>query len=218
MPRKKSEERRRALLDAAAALISEQGGAVPTAAIAARAGISEGSLFNYFPSKAELLNGLYLELKRDLAAQVSAGDSGSLRDRAWGIWSRWAGWGAASPEKRRALGVLETSAEVTAETRDEGRLAMHGLGGILGDVQALGALAGHPADFVYALVEAMVTVTMDFMARAPSTAEAICRSGFDAVWSALASPSAPLRSTAAGGAAQPRAAHPRAAQPRKEED
>jgi AcrR family transcriptional regulator len=66
MARPRSEDKRAAILEAAAEAVAVLGVSAPTAKIAKGAGVAEGTLFTYFPSKDELLNRLYLQLKMDL--------------------------------------------------------------------------------------------------------------------------------------------------------
>ncbi len=68
----------------------------PTAKIAKGAGVAEGTLFTYFATKDELLNGLYLELKMDLRDAVITGYPAgkSLFDRSRHFWDRYIGWGS----------------------------------------------------------------------------------------------------------------------------
>ena len=68
MARPKSDDKRSAILAAATAVIVRQGLSAPTAVIAKEAGVANGSLFTYFPTKANLFNALYLELKQAMAA------------------------------------------------------------------------------------------------------------------------------------------------------
>ena len=65
------ESKTEAILDAASALFSEQGGGVSMEAIAKRAGVSRQTLYNRFPSKAEI--------GRALAARRSDAISAPLR-------------------------------------------------------------------------------------------------------------------------------------------
>ena len=60
-------------MDAAARVIAVQGLGAATATIAREAGVSNGSLFTYFDTKADLLNQLYLELKTEMGAAADAG-------------------------------------------------------------------------------------------------------------------------------------------------
>ena len=58
-------------MSAAIRVIASQGLGAPTATIAKEAGISNGSLFTYFETKADLLNHLYVELKTEMAAAAT---------------------------------------------------------------------------------------------------------------------------------------------------
>jgi AcrR family transcriptional regulator len=184
----KTQERRQAVLDAAMRLFVEQGLGAPTGAISRASGLSTGSLFNYFPTKSDLLNALYLHLKENLAAAVRSTPflDGALRDRALEGWKRWTGWGADAPVKQRALMTLDTPPEITAATRAQGQDALQGLDGLFAEAHAVGPLAQQPLEFVIGLVAALAVTTMQFMATEPADRERRCRAGFDAAWSVIA--------------------------------
>ena len=76
MPRPRSDDKRAAIMSAATRVIAAQGLGAATATIAREAGVSNGSLFTYFDTKADLLNQLYLELKTDMAAAALFGVGG----------------------------------------------------------------------------------------------------------------------------------------------
>src|SRR5271154_2000042 len=105
MARQKSDDRRHAILMAATRVIGAQGLGAPTALIAQEAGVSNGSLFTYFDTKAKLLNELYLELKAEMASSAVDGlpAGAELREQFFHIWSNWMSWAVSNPEKRRAL-------------------------------------------------------------------------------------------------------------------
>jgi AcrR family transcriptional regulator len=63
MARPKSDDKRSAIVSAAIRVIAGEGLGAATATIAKEAGVSNGSLFTYFETKADLLNRLYVELK-----------------------------------------------------------------------------------------------------------------------------------------------------------
>src|SRR5271154_5489940 len=108
MPRPRSDDKRAAIISAATRVIASQGLGAATAAIAKEAGVSNGSLFTYFETKADLLNQLYLELKTGKASAVLQGlpARAELRDQVFHVWSNWMDWAVSSPEKRRALAQL----------------------------------------------------------------------------------------------------------------
>jgi AcrR family transcriptional regulator len=106
-------------MEAATRVIVTEGLSAPTATIAQEAGVSNGSLFTYFETKADLFNQLYLELKTGMAAAALEGfpAEGDLRKRVFQVWSKWMDWATSNPEKRRALAQLSVSDEITLATR-----------------------------------------------------------------------------------------------------
>src|SRR5262249_22939907 len=117
---------RNELTAAATRVIVAQGLSAPTAVIAKEAGISNGSLFTYFKTKAELFNELYLELKTEMATASLRGlpAKAPLREQFAGMWLNWMRWATKSPEERRALALLGVSDDITPRPRAGGHHAM----------------------------------------------------------------------------------------------
>jgi AcrR family transcriptional regulator len=88
MARVRSPKKRNAILQAAVHEIAKVGLGAPTAKIAKRAGVAAGTLFIYFPNKEDLLNALYIELKREVSARINANcpHQDSLGSRARHLW------------------------------------------------------------------------------------------------------------------------------------
>ena len=187
MARQKNEEKRQAILRAAADVIAKQGLGAPTASIAKAAGVADGTLFIYFPTKADLFDQLYRSIKEEMIAGVQAQlpANADLKTQFLHIWTAWTGWGVQQPALRKALAQLSASDLVTATTRQATVDLAADLLAIIATVSATGALKDAPAEFVGALVEAMATITMDSMAHEPEHADARCAHGFAAVWNAL---------------------------------
>lgn len=103
MTRPRSEKRREAILEAATILVAEKGTEAATAQIAKHAAVPHGSVFTYFSTKNELLNCLYLEIKRDLTQsildEIKFGDD--TRNQVCQLWTAWTRWGAKNTDKRR---------------------------------------------------------------------------------------------------------------------
>ena len=184
MARPKSENRRNAIMRAATQVIVAQGLSAPTALIAREAGISNGSLFTYFDTKAELFNQLYLELKTEMAEASLAGlaAEGASREQMFRVWSNWMHWASANPQKRAVLAQLAVSEDMTPATREAGHRAMGGLAGLLERVRAGGPMRDAPMGFVVAIMNGVAEATIDFMAQEPVRAEVHCQAGFDAMW------------------------------------
>jgi AcrR family transcriptional regulator len=184
MPRPRSDDKRAAIMSAATGVIAAQGLGAATATIAKEAGVSNGSLFTYFDTKADLLNQLYLELKADMGSAALGGlpADADVREQLHHMWSRWLRWAAAHPEKRRALAQLEVSDEIATPTHQSASQAMTGIAGILERSRANGPMRDAPLAFVVALANALAEATIDFVVRDPAHADALGEAGFDALW------------------------------------
>jgi AcrR family transcriptional regulator len=188
MARPRSEEKRNAILKAAMELVAEQGPGAATAEIAKKAQVPHGSVFTYFTTKSELLNILYLELKTDLSNAI-LGDMPADEDTRVllnHLWASWIAWGVSDPSKRRALAQLGVSDLITdGSRRAAGEVAERAIG-VVRQASAGGPLRKAPIAYVGAIVETMVGATIDFIIREDGDSNLVSKSGFDALWKALA--------------------------------
>lgn len=186
MARPRSEDKRQIILQTAARLFAEDGLNAPTAKIAKRAGVAEGTVFTYFSSKDELLNQLYLELKSELRAALSVPIGPiSLRDKLSETWRTYVFWGVEHPHKHQALAKLGLSTRISSQTRAEGNLAFCDVSALLEEAKMKGALQNQTIAFVGSLMAAMGDVTMISIGANPANAEATCQDGFTAFWNAV---------------------------------
>jgi AcrR family transcriptional regulator len=183
MARPKSEDKRDALMAAATRVIAAQGLSAPTAVIAREAGVSNGSLFTYFETKADLFSQLYLELKTGMAAASLDGLAAQapLREQLSRMWSNWMRWATSNPGKRRALALLSVSDDIAQDSRAASHQAMADVAGLLERARAGGPMRDVPMEFVVALMNALAEATMDFMVTDPASADEHCQAGFDAL-------------------------------------
>ncbi len=186
MARPKSKDKRDAIIAAAIRVIVDQGLSAPTATIAKEAGISNGSLFTYFETKAELFNQLYIELKTEMAAGALQAfpAKAALRKQAFHMWTHWMQWAASHPGKRRALTLLALSDQITEETRAAVHRAMSDLADVMEKVRQRGSLKHASITFVGAMMTSLGETTMDFMISDPANAEKHCTVGFETFWRA----------------------------------
>ncbi|XBS68142.1 TetR/AcrR family transcriptional regulator [Acerihabitans sp. KWT182] len=188
MARPKSEDKRQAILAAAIAVFANQGLGAATAKIARRAGVSEGTLFNYFSNKDALLNALYLELKNELSSVMLPGfpDGQDLRGKAFHIWRRYIEWGVENPDKRQSMALLGLSDRVDASTREKAMAGFVEVNRVIHHSVADGSFCGRSPDFAGAIMGALAETTMDFIGRERDKAEFYTTMGFDAFWRAIA--------------------------------
>lgn len=193
MSRPRSEDRRNAILSAATRVVAISGVGATTAAIAKEAGVSNGSLFVYFNTKAMLINELYVGLKTEMGAAAIAGlpaESGP-RAQVLHMWTQWLRWATTNPEKRRALAQLEVADEITAESHRTVDVALGGIAELLERSRADGPMQDASLGFVLTLTTAIADATVDAMIREPAEAETHSSMAFDAMWRVLAGTSLP---------------------------
>ncbi len=188
MPRPRSDDKRAAIIGAATRVIAVQGLGAATATIAKGAGVSNGSLFTYFDTKADLLNQVYLELKTDMGTAVLSGlpTGGDVREQVLHLWTRWLRWATANPEKRRVLAQLDVSAEITSATHQAASVSLAGVAEILERSRANGPMRDAPLAYLVALASALAETTIDFIIREPDNAVRHGSTGFDALWRMIA--------------------------------
>ena len=193
MPRPRSEDRRNAILSAATRVIAAQGLGAPTAAIAKDAGVSNGSLFVYFGTKAVLLNELYVTLKKEMGAVAVAGlpVESDVREQVLHMWNQWLRWATSCPEKRRALARLQVADDITADSHRAVSSAFSGIADLLERSRASGPMRDAPLGFVLTLTTAIADAAIDAIIREPAEAEARGSVAFEAMWRVLAGLSLP---------------------------
>jgi AcrR family transcriptional regulator len=181
-------------LSAATRVIAAQGLGAATAAIAKEAGVSNGSLFVYFDTKAALLNELYVSLKTEMTAAATAGldAGGEPREQVRRMWTQWVRWATSNPEKRRALAQLEVADDITADSHRTVRAAFRGIADLLERSRASGPMQDAQLGFVLALTNAIAETTIDAVIREPTEAGALSSVAFDAIWRVLAGPTVPV--------------------------
>ena len=193
MPRPRSEDRRNAILSAATRVIAAEGLGAATAAIAKDAGVSNGSLFVYFGTKAILLNELYVALKTEMGAVAVAGlpVESDVREQVLHMWNQWLRWATSCPEKRRALAQLQVADDITADSHRAVSSAFSGIADLLERSRASGPMRDTPLGFVLTLTTAIADAAIDAIIREPAAAEARGSVAFDAMWRVLAGLSLP---------------------------
>jgi AcrR family transcriptional regulator len=174
-------------MEAATRVIVTQGLSAPTATIAQEAGVSNGSLFTYFETKADLFNQLYLELKAGMATAALEGfpAGGDLRKQVFHVWSSWMDWATSNPEKRRALAQLGVSDEITPATRAAAHKTMASLADLMEQMRTNGSLRNASKGFAGAIMNSLAETTMDFMIQDPGSAKRHCKVGFEVFWRAI---------------------------------
>ncbi len=115
-------DKKNAIMDAALKLFTERGfHGTSTAQISKDAGVATGTLFNYFPSKEDLINSLYFEVKGRLSICIKEGldSEATFEARMKKLWSNFVRCGVNNPEEFHFVGQFCSSPYITKITREE---------------------------------------------------------------------------------------------------
>ena len=108
------------ILEAAIKLLAEHGTSVPTAKIAQQAAVSNGTLFNYYPTKQALLDGVYLSIKKEVSTHVInqiAKETKHIKDLILYLWQQYILWAMANLLKQKVVSLLSASVAISDEAR-----------------------------------------------------------------------------------------------------
>jgi len=187
MARLRSDDKRDAILAAAISVFAEGGLSAPTSAISKAAGIAEGPLFTYFPTKDDLLNALYRQIKLELAEVLMSGFARKkdVRGKLQHIWDAFVNWGVARPERRRVLAHLLVSGKLTRETKAVGAAPFAEVEVMAREAIAQGTIRDFPLEFIIAMMEASTQATIDLIAANSASAARYRKFGFEVLWNGL---------------------------------
>lgn len=183
MARPKSENKRTAILEAAFRVFAERGvGNAPTSAISAAAGVAEGSLFTYFHTKADLINELYLEMRRDfdrnmLEFPVNA----DVRTRLHYIWDRFLDLGIRQPERLTVIRQIRASGKLLKENEKAGAMVLETLSSVR-EAALQGSFHSAPLEFLVLQLRAHAEATIEFILAHPEQHDECRELAFDLLW------------------------------------
>ena len=110
------------IIEAAIRLFAKDGISVPTAKIAKEAGVSNGTLFNYFATKQDLIDDVYFFIKEKIANEVMYEidiDAG-MKQMFFDIWKAYIDWAHAYPLEHRVVELLKTSQMLSEDVKEAG--------------------------------------------------------------------------------------------------
>lgn len=115
-------DKRAAIVNTAIRLFTSRGFyGTPTSMIAQESGVSNGTLFRYFPTKEILINSVYYDIKGRLGRDLSTGvnDEKTIEDKARRIWGNMVRWGANNPNEFLFIEQFSASPFITMIPEEE---------------------------------------------------------------------------------------------------
>ena len=135
-------------MTAALALFAERGyhgTCVPD--IAQRAGVAVGTIYRHFPTKEALVNAVYLDRKRDLAATMAAAADQAMppRDKALTVWRACVAWAQADMTAFRFLELHHHTDYLDDESRAANEASQEVLHVQLAEARRIGVVRTDPS-------------------------------------------------------------------------
>ncbi|WP_085593265.1 TetR/AcrR family transcriptional regulator [Thalassospira sp. MCCC 1A01428] len=155
------------LIDTAINLFARDGVSVSTARIASEAGVSNGTLFNYFPTKQQLIDSVYLSIKEDIARNVlpSLGQDMSVKEVMFGIWRGYIQWALANPLHHEVSILLKAAMVLSAATLERADAIFELKVAKLRKGVEQHQLVDLPVDYICELSTAQLSVAVAFLQR-----------------------------------------------------
>jgi AcrR family transcriptional regulator len=193
MSRRPSGDKRAGILDAAVTVMAERGlAAAPTSAISKAAGVAEGTLFTYFPTKHALADALYRELKQQLSdvLMTNAPTTENFQELFRHMWNSYIVWGTAHPRHVDVMAQLSASGMIAEATVAEASIPFAAMERAGRAAVRRGELHSIPFSMMVAVFEAMAQTTLREIARGTASAAKLRRIGFEMLWRSAALDSA----------------------------
>lgn len=155
-------ERQTQIIKAAIPLFLTEGVGVSTARIAKAAGISNGTLFNAFPTKQDLIDAIYICTKQAMFAAFPPHQTWPFGRSQMRInWDGYLGWARAAPADHKVMHLLRDAglASPKAQIQIDAQFAPHAK--TLADALEQGIIRGPNVAFIGAVVFAQIDLVID---------------------------------------------------------
>ncbi|WP_342304624.1 TetR/AcrR family transcriptional regulator [Methanolobus sp. ZRKC5] len=188
--KEKIEDKKTALLQAALRLFTERGfQGTSTALISKEAGVATGTLFNYFPTKEDLINGLYFDVKGKLSRSMGEElqTQSTFHDKFKKIWYNMIEWGINNQDDFLFVGQFCSSPYITNYTREVVMKEYVFLHDLVKEGIANGDIRDYSAELVIAMFYQSSRTVVNFILDSEvQDKEKVIENGFQIVWDGLA--------------------------------
>lgn len=182
-------DKKAALLKAALKLFTERGfHGTSTAQISKEAGVATGTLFNYFPTKEDLINDLYFDVKGKLSRSMGEDlqTQSTFHDKLKKIWYNMIEWGLNNQEDFLFVGQFCSSPYITSYTREEVSKEYVFLHDLMKEGIANGDIKDYSAELVMAMFyQSSRTVVNLILDSEPQDKDKVIADGFQVIWEGL---------------------------------
>ncbi len=108
------------IIEAAIQLFAKDGVSVPTAKIAKEAGVSNGTLFNYFATKQDLIDSVYFYIKEKMANEIvsDADFDNGLEHMLLNLWKSYVAWADSHILQHQVVDFLYSSQMLSDDVKE----------------------------------------------------------------------------------------------------
>jgi AcrR family transcriptional regulator len=178
-------DKRDAILNSALELFISRGfDNTSTTLITKNAGVGTGTLFNHFNNKVELINSLYLSIKKeimDVLRLISAYEM-ITEDVMRLLWQLMVRWGLENPEKMRFIRQYNSSPYITSLTREQQEAESLLLKSQTQKAVEEGVLKDYPVDLIMEASFSLMHTLIFYLLRTENYDEDLIESMFPLVW------------------------------------
>jgi AcrR family transcriptional regulator len=184
-------DKKTAIMDASLKLFTERGfHGTSTAEISKKAGVATGTLFNYFPTKEDLINSLYFEVKGQLSQNMvkQVETQSTFQDKFRKIWSNLIKWGVDNQDEFLFVGQFCSSPYITKFTREEVMKEYVFLHDLVNEGINMGVIRDFPSELTIAMFyhasRTVVNLILDL--DSSQNKNKFIDNGFQIIWKGLA--------------------------------
>lgn len=184
-------DKKTAIMGAALKLFTERGfHGTSTAEISKEAGVATGTLFNYFPTKEDLINSLYFEVKGQLSQSMGKEIEvqSTFQEKFRKIWSNLIKWGVDNQEEFLFVGQFCSSPYITKFTREEVMKEYVFLHDLVNEGIKTGAIRDFSSELVIAMFYYASRTVVNLILDSDSSQDKnkFIEDGFQIIWNGLA--------------------------------
>lgn len=159
-----------------------------TTKITKDAGVGTGTLFLYFKSKDELVNQLYLEIKKEMQVyhQIFSRPSLSFKEQLNAFWVNVVQWGLDNPDKFKFMMQFKNSPYISKFTMDEVTEDHQFVQNVMMQAMAEGEIIDQPFDFLMTLFTSQFSSIIQYLTIEKRTnQDHLIQVSFDVLWNGI---------------------------------
>lgn len=159
-----------------------------TTKITKEAGVGTGTLFLYFKSKDELVNSIYMEIKREMMDyhKVFAYESLPFKDQLQEFWSNIVNWGVSNPDKFKFMMQFKNSPYISQLTVQEIQEEHRYVEDVMNQAIVEGVIIDQPFEFLITVFTSQFNAIIQYLNTQERAAyQDMIQTSFEVLWNGI---------------------------------